>query len=61
MERVGQGGFVLSGVCVSKKYLLSLFKENFENVNNLTLSKMYNKKAAMKYASKKETRIKISF
>jgi len=56
-----QGAFVLSGNRVSKKSLLNLFQENFDNISGLTLSKIYDKKAAMKYASKKETRIKGPF
>ena len=31
-----QGAFVLSGTCVSKKCLLNLFQENFENISGLT-------------------------
>lgn len=32
--------------------MLNLFKENFKNISGLTLSKIYDKKAVMKYASK---------
>lgn len=46
---------------VSKKQLLELFKNKFNNVNGLTLSKIYDKKAAMKYASKSEGRIRGPF
>jgi len=53
-----QGAFVLSGNRVSKKSLLNLFQENFRNISGLTLSKIYDKEAAMKYASKEETRLK---
>lgn len=56
-----QGTFVLSGNRVSKKCLLNLFQKKFENISGLTLSKLYDKKAAMKYASKYETRIKRPF
>lgn len=56
-----QGAFILSGQRVSKKQLLNLFEENFGNVSGLTLSKVHDKKAAMKYASKLDTRIKGPF
>ena len=56
-----QGAFVLTGQRVSKKQLLTLFEENFGNVSGLTLSQVHDKKAAMKYASKIDTRIKEPF
>ena len=56
-----QGAFVLSGNRVSKKSLLNLFQENLKNISGLTLSKIYDKKGAMKYASKEETRVKGPF
>ena len=40
---------------------MNLFEENFGNVSGLTLSKVHDKKAAMKYASKLDTRIKGPF
>ena len=46
---------------IKGKQLLNLFEENFKNISGLTLSKIYDKKAAMKYASKEETRIKGPF
>ena len=49
------------GTNVSKKQLLNLFEENFKNISGVTLSKIYNKKAAMKYAYKEETRVKGPF
>ena len=49
------------GPRVSKKQLLERFQEIFTNVSGLTLSKTYDSKAAMKYASKIETRIKGPF
>lgn len=56
-----QGAFTLIGIRVSKKQLLELFKNKFNNVNSLTLSKIYDKKAAVKYASKSEGRIRGPF
>jgi len=56
-----QGAFVLSGTRVSKKQLLELFQQSFKNVSGLTLSKIYDKKAAMEYASKQDTRVKGPF
>lgn len=56
-----QGAFTLVGPRVSKKQLLEWFQEIFNNVSGLTLSKTYDSKAAMKYASKIETRIKGPF
>ena len=56
-----QGALVLSGTRVSKKQLLDLFKQTFRNVDGLTLSKIYDKKAAMEYASKSDTRVKGPF
>ena len=56
-----QGAFILIGIRVSKKQLLELFKTKFNNVNGLTLSKIYDKKAAVKYASKSEGRIREPF
>lgn len=56
-----QGAFTLIGIRVSKKQLLELFKNKFNNVNGFTLSKIYDKKAAVKYASKSEVRIKGPF
>lgn len=56
-----QGAFVLSGTRVSKKQLLDLFQQTFRNVSGLTLSKIYDKKAAMEYASKQDTRVKGPF
>lgn len=56
-----QGAFVLSGTRVSKKQLLGLFEQTFRNVSGLTLSKIYDKKAAMEYASKEDTRVKGPF
>jgi len=48
----------LIGPRVLKKQLLEIFKGEFENISGLTFSKIFNKRAAMKYASKKETRLK---
>ena len=56
-----QGAFTLVGPRVSKKQLLERFQETFNNVSGLTLSKTYDSKAAMKYASKIDTRIKGPF
>ena len=56
-----QGAFTLLGERVSKKQLLERFQEMFNNVSGLSLSKTYDSKAAMKYASKIETRIKVRF
>ena len=56
-----QGAFILSGQRVFKKQLLNLFEESFGNVSGLTLSKVHDKKAVMKYASKLDTRIKGPF
>lgn len=56
-----QGAFVLSGTRVSKKQLLEMFSETFKNVSGLTLSKIYDKKAAMQYAEKEDTRVKGPF
>jgi len=56
-----QGAFVLSGNRLSKKQLLNSFEESFGNVNGLTLSKVHNKEAVMKYVSKKDTRVKGPF
>lgn len=56
-----QGAFVVSGTRVSKKQLLDLFRQNFGNVSGLTVSKIHDKEAAMKYASKDETRVKGPF
>lgn len=52
---------MLSGTRVSKKQLLDLFQQTFRNVSGLTLSKIYDKKAAMEYASKQDTRVKGPF
>ena len=46
---------------VSKKQLLERFQEIFNNVSGLTLIKTYDSKAAMKYASKIESRVKGPF
>ena len=56
-----QGAFTLVGPRVSKKQLLERFQEVFNNVSGLTLSKTYDSKVAMKYASKIESRVKGSF
>ena len=56
-----QGAFNLLGSRVSKKQLLERFQEVFKNVSGLTLSKTYDSKAAMKYASKIESRVKGPF
>lgn len=56
-----QGAFTLVGPRVSKKKLLEGFQENFNNVSGLTLTKTYDSKAAMKYGSKAETRLKGPF
>ena len=53
-----QGAFTLLGSRVSKKQLLERFQEIFKNVSGLTLTKTYDSKAAMKYASKIESRVK---
>ena len=53
-----QGAFTLVGPRLSKKQLLERFQEIFNNVSGLTLSKTYDSKAAMKYASKIESRVK---
>lgn len=55
-----QGESTLVGPRLSKKQLLERFQEIFSNVNGLTLSKTYDSKAAMKYASKIESRVKGS-
>lgn len=46
------------GPRLSKKQLLERFQEIFSNVSGLTLSKTYDSKAAMKYGSKIESRVK---
>ena len=56
-----QGAFTLLGSRVSKKQLLERFQEIFKNVSGLTLTKTYDSKAAMKYASKIESRVKGPF
>lgn len=56
-----QGAFTLMGSRVSKKQLLERFQEIFNNVSGLTLSKTYDSKAVIKYASKIESRIKGPF
>lgn len=56
-----QGAFTLIRTRVSKKQLLELFKNTFNNVDGLTLSKIYDKKAAVKYASKSEGRLRGPF
>lgn len=56
-----QGALILSGNRLSKKQLLNLFEQTFRNVKGLSLSKIYDKKAAMKYASKLNTRVKGPF
>jgi len=56
-----QGAFTLVGPRISKKQLLERFQEVFNNVSGLTLSKTYDSKAAMKYASKIESRVKGPF
>ena len=56
-----QGAFTLVGPRVSKKQLLERFQEVFNNVSGLTLSKTYDSKAAMRYASKIDSRIKGPF
>jgi|GEM_PF-2787364 DNA repair protein RadC len=53
--------FTLVGPRVSKKQLLEQFQEIFNNVSGLTLSKTYDSKAAMKYASKIDTRVRGPF
>lgn len=56
-----QGAFTLVGPRLSKKPLLERFQEIFSNVSGLTLSKTYDSKAAMKSASKIESRVKGPF
>jgi len=56
-----QGAFTLVGPRLSKKQLLEQFQEIFSNVSGLTLSKTYDSKAAIKYASKIESRVKGPF
>nr|ULD16019.1 hypothetical protein [Cylindrotheca closterium] len=56
-----QGAFTLVGPRISKKQLLERFQEVFNNVSGLTLSKTYDSKAAMKYASKIDSRVKGPF
>lgn len=52
-----QGCLTLVGSRQSKKTLLELFKSTFKNVSGLTLSKVYDKDAILKYTTKSETRI----
>lgn len=52
-----QGALILSGSRKSRSQLLELFKSCFQNVAGLTLSRIYDKDAAMAYACKIETRI----
>src|SRR5210317_1320844 len=56
-----QGAFTLVGPRISKKQLLERFQEVFNNVSGLTLSKTYDSKAAIKYASKIDSRVKGPF
>lgn len=49
------------GPRISKKQLLERFQEVFNNVSGLTLSKTYDSKAAIKYASKIDSRVKGPF
>ena len=46
------------GPRVSKKQLLERFQKILNNIGGLTLSKTYDSKAAMKYGSKIESRVK---
>ena len=56
-----QGAFTLVGPRVSKKKLLERFQEIFNNVSGLTLTKTYDSKASMRYASKTDSRLKGPF
>ena len=52
-----QGVFTLFGPRQSKIQVLNLFRESFGNIAGLTLSKVHDKLAIMKYVTKKETRV----
>ena len=56
-----QGVLTLVGPRQSKKQVLELFKNRFRNVAGLTLSKVYDKEAIMRYVTKEETRVKGPF
>ena len=49
--------FTLQGPRRSKKQVLELFEERVGNVKGLTLSKVYDKEAIMKYVTKEDTRV----
>lgn len=52
-----QGNFNLIGSRKPTKDVLKLFQDRFKNVSGLTLSKVYDKDAIMKYNTKLETRV----
>lgn len=56
-----QGAFTLTGVRQSKIGLLKLFQEDFKNTSSLTLQKVHDKEAVIKYVTKEETRIEGPF
>ena len=56
-----QGGFTLTGVRQSKIGLLKIFQEDFKNTSGLTLQKVHDKEAVIKYVTKEETRIEGPF
>ena len=61
VKRHYQGNFILTSVRQSKISLLKLFEDYFKNVSGLTLQKVHDKDAVLKYVTKSETRVEGPF